>query len=385
MLKGVLRKVLGHEYKTLNKIEVDRKALLNNFNFFQTRNPQAEICPVLKSNAYGHGLKLVAKFIDQKLNPEFIIVDSLYEAYELNKENIKTPILIIGYTRPENFKTNKKLDFSFPVYDEPTIAALAKYQPEAKVHLKIDTGMNRLGLLPSQIDEFIKILKQYPRLNVTGIYSHLSQTNNPQKLNFTKNQIRVFKKIIAQFESAGFNFKWKHISATGGSQIISDKQFNLIRIGLGFYGISPFPKKTEENQQLEKNLQPALRFITHLAQIKTISKGAEISYGGSYVAEQNMLIGILPVGYYDGVDQRLSNKGVVKINGKNCPILGRVCMNLTIIDLAKVENPKLNQQVVVFDDQTQAENSIKNSAQIADSIPYTLLVNLAPSTRRVLI
>jgi alanine racemase len=383
MLRKVLRKYFGKEYKNLNKIEISEQALINNFNYFQNQHPQAKVCPVLKSNAYGHGLGLLAEFIDQKIQPEFIIVDSLYEAYKI--ENINTPILIIGYTRPDNFKINKKLDFTFPVYDQQTIEVLAKYHPEAKVHLKIDSGMNRLGLMPNQVDDFIKLLKQYPRLNVTGIYTHLSQADNPQAIEFTNNQVKTFKKVIAEFEAKGFDFKWKHLAATSGSQVVDDPEFNLIRTGLGFYGISPFPKGTKKNKQLEKNLQPAIKFTTHLAQIKNIKKGAEVSYGGIYTAEKDMTIGILPAGYYDGVDRRLSNKGVVTIAGKACPILGRVCMNLTIVDLSKIENPEIEQEVVIYDNKTTSLNSVRKSADIANTIPYTLLVNLAPSTRRVLV
>ncbi len=385
MLRKILRKYFGREYKNLNKIEISKPALRNNFNYFQSKHPHTKICPVLKSNAYGHGLKILAEFIDQEIQPRFLVVDSLYEAYELEEENINTPILIIGYTRPDNFKLKKNLNFTFPVYDEQTIAVLAKYHPEAKVHLKIDSGMNRLGIQPNQVDDFIKLLKKYPRLNVTGIYTHLSQADDPQTKKFTNNQVKTFKSVINQFENQGFNFKWKHISATSGSEVVDDPEFNLIRTGLGFYGISPFPKETKENEQLEKNLKPALKFITHLAQIKKINKGAEISYGGTYTAKKDMKIGILPAGYYDGVDRRLSNKGVVTINGKDCPILGRVCMNLTIVDLSKVKNPQIEQVVTIYDNQTNSKNSTKNSADLANTIPYTLLVDLAPSTRRVLV
>lgn len=383
MVKKVLRKYFGREYKNLNKIEISKQALINNFNFFQNKHSQTEICPVLKSNAYGHGLELLAEFVDREIKPKFIIVDSLYEAYKI--EDVNTPILIIGYTRPENFKIKKKLNFSFPVYDEQTIAALAQYHPEAKVHVKIDSGMNRLGITPSQVDDFIELLKKYPRLNVTGIYTHLSQADDPQAKDFTNNQVKTFKKVIRKFESQGFSFKWKHIAATSGSEVVPDPEFNLIRIGLGFYGISPFPKNTKENKILEKKLKPALKFTTHLAQIKHLPKGAQVSYGGTYTAKKDMKIGILPVGYYDGVDRRLSNKGVVTIKGKGCPILGRVCMNLTIVDLSQIKNPKLEQEVVIYDDNSSSPNSIKNSAELANTIPYTLLVNLAPSTRRVLI
>ena len=385
MLKKIVRDILGKEYQTLNLIEVSKKALFNNFHFFQKQHPEALVCPVLKSNAYGHGLKLVGKFVDEEIKPPFIIVDSLYEAYELSKVKIETPILIIGYTLPANFKTWRKLNFTFPAYDEETIAALAKYQPEARIHLKVDTGMSRLGIMPGQVPDFIKLIKKYPRLQIEGIYSHLSQADNNRQKKFTEEQLKKFRWFINQFEQAGLRFKWKHLAATSGSYQIKDPEINLIRLGLGFYGISPFAKNSKINHKLKKNLQPALKLTSHLAQVKEIPPKSKISYGGTFTTKKKTTVGIIPFGYYDGLDRRLSNKGKIKIKNKFSKILGRVCMNITIVDLNNVRHAKVGETVTIFDNNPESPNNIRNSAKLCQTIPYTLLVNLSETIRRRLV
>ncbi len=384
MLRPLRKLLLNQEYQTLNLIEVSQRALVSNFNYFQKISPGKKIAPVLKSNAYGHGLDLVAKVIDNNLSAPYITVDSLYEAYELRKAGIKTKPLIIGYTNPENFKIGPLINYCLPVYDLLSAKIIARFQPRADVHLKIDSGMNRLGIQPKQARQFAKQLKKIKKLNVTGIYSHLSQSADLNK-EFTHNQIQTFKQVIKVFEQEGCKFRWKHISATSGAKIVNDKEFNLIRLGLGFYGVSPFLKNSSQTAEFNNNLKPALKLLSHLAAIKTVPAGAEVGYGGTYVAKQKTKLGILPLGYYEGVDRRLSNKGVVSINNTPCPIVGRVCMNLTIIDLTRVDNAKIGDPVVVYSNQTNQPNSIAHLAEQANTIPYVLLVNLAESIRRQLI
>lgn len=377
---------LKRTYKTLNLIKVSQSALKHNYHYFQTLHYPKEIAPVLKSNAYGHGLKLIGKFINSQIKPPFIAVDSLYEAYELQKIKVKTPILIMGYTFPENFRLYRKLkNFHFSVFDKKTLAALNKHQPGAKIHLKIDTDMNRLGIQPEQVKNFIYSLKDCPHLHLEGIYSHLSQADNPHKNTFTQKQITIFKKVIRQFEQAGFSFKWKHISATAGATLNQDPQFNLVRLGLGFYGYSPFPPQSKPGQLLTQNLKPALKLQSHLIQVKKIKKGNQVSYGGTFTAKKDITIGLIPIGYYDGPDRRLSNKGIVLINNQPCPVIGRICMNITIVDLSQIANPQPGQKAVIFSPNNKNPNSISQTALTANTIPYVLLVNLAESTKRVLV
>lgn len=382
-VKKLFSPLKTYSYRTLNLIEINHQALKQNFAFFQSRNPDAKVCPVLKSNAYGHGLTLIGKFVDEIIKPEFICVDSLYEAYELEKEGVKTKILIMGYTFPENFKF-KKIPFRIPIFDLETIKYLSKYQPGVKVHLKIDSGMNRLGIKEDQFEEFSEYLKKFRNVDVEGIYTHLSDADNINET-FSLLQIKKFKKAINFFENQGFEFMWKHSCSTAGSFRFKDTGSNMVRLGIGFYGISPFSDDSPSDQMLSSNLKPCLKFISHISQIKIIKKGESVSYNRTFKSSKKMKIAILPLGYYDGLDRRLSGKGKVIIDGVNCPILGLICMNVSVVDVSAVKNPYIGQEVVIYDNSSKSENSIKKIAKKINTIPYELLVKLSETTRRELI
>lgn len=370
------------KYQTLNLIEVKKKSLLANYNYFQKLRPQTKICPVLKSNAYGHGLSILGKFVDEEIKPEFICVDSLFEAYELEKKGIKTPILIMGYTLPGNFKF-KKIDFRIPVFDENTAKILNQYQPGIKIHLKIDTGMNRLGIKESDIDRFISSLSSCTKIIIEGIYSHLADADSDSD-KFSRQQIETFKRVIRKFENKGIYFKYKHLFATAGAFRFNEPEFNLIRLGTGFYGISPFPVNSKDDRQLQSRLSPALKYISHLAEIKEIKEGETVSYGRTFKAKKKMKIGILPLGYYDGLDRRLSNRGLILINNVYCQIIGNICMNVSAIDISGVSEPYVGQEVVIYDNKKNSKNSVRKSADLTETISYDILAKLSETTKRVL-
>lgn len=370
-------------YQVLNEITVSQEALLHNYQYFSQLNPQSLIAPVLKANAYGHDLHKTAKFVDSKLSAPLICVDSLYEAYELSKERIKTPILIMGYTNPENYAVWKQLPFIFSVFDTATLYALQKYQPGAKIHIKLDTGMCRLGLQPTMIQEFLQALKACPSLKVEGIFSHFSQADNPAGATFTNRQISRFKEMVAIFESAGYTFKWRHLAATAGATILRDPYFNLIRLGLGFYGYTPFGPHTKEGRVGRIRLKPALKLVTHVSQVKAIKAGDQVGYGGTYVAKQKETIAILPLGYNENFPRRLSNRGVVTLeNGAVCPIIGNISMDMTTVKLPRSSSVKTGDPITVISLDPKAPNSLYHHAQVIGEIIYAELTGLHPSIRR---
>jgi alanine racemase len=375
--------MVKQEYQVLNEISISKAALRHNYSYFAKTNPQAQVAPVLKANAYGHGLGEIASFVDQELAAPFICVDSLYEAYELHKQGTTTPILIMGYTNPENFAVWKKLPFTFSVFDVETLRALNKHQPGAKIHIKLDTGMCRLGLQPQQIPTFIQALKECSSLKVEGIFSHLSQADEPKKITFTNRQIKLCKEMIVEFESAGFSFEWKHIAATAGASFIRDPYFNLIRLGLGFYGYTPFGPHTKEGRVGRKMLRPALTLTSHISQIKEIAVGNQVGYGGTYKAKQKETIAILPLGYNEGISRHLSNRGTLTLeNGGLCPIIGNVCMNMTMIKLPRLSQVKAGDPIIVISPEQDAPNSTYRHAQLTRDIEYSMLTGLHTSIRR---
>lgn len=373
------------KYQTLNEITIDSSALINNYNYFQKLNPNCELCPVLKSNAYGHGLLPVARIVDTKLKAPYLMVDSLYEAYELSKQKIRTPIMIMGYTNPQNYAIWKKLPYTFTVYDLSSLEALNKYQPGAKIHIKLDTGMCRLGIQKNQIALFISALKKCRNLKIEGIYSHLSQADNPQKNTFTNNQIKLFKEMVSTFERAGFSFKYRHLAATSGASIIKDPYFNLIRLGLGFYGYSPFGPHTKIGRSQRKILKPALTFNSSLALIKQINSGNYVGYGGTYLAKQDENIGILTAGYNEGLPWKLSNRASLLLHQTESPIIGNISMNMTTIKIPRTIKANVGDKVTVISPNINNSCSLYKLASILDTIPYTILTGLHPSIRRTIL
>ncbi len=378
MIQNIVR-LFKKEYRTLNKIELLQKNLLENYKYLSGLNRKLKVAPVVKSNGYGHGIVLVAKIVDGLKTP-FLCVDSLYEAYELLKSNIKTPILIMGFTDPENLKV-KKLPFSFAVYSLELAKALNKHQPGSKIHIFVDTGMGREGVLVKQLPQFLEELKKYKNLEIEGLMSHLASSEGKNDKAFL-NQIANFKKAQQIVKKFGIKPAWIHIAASGSvinpqTRLIIATVSSLVRAGLSLYGYS--------STASDDKLKGTLRLLTKIAQIKIVKKGEKIGYDGTYMAKKDMTIAILPIGYYDGVDRGLSNKGTVLINNISCPIIGRVSMNITTIDLTHIINPQIGQEVIVYSDCNNNKNSIENVAKTCKKLPYEILVNLASSTKRVVV
>jgi len=372
-----IRKLSGHTYEHLNIIEISASRLNYNYNYLSSLNKNIKIAPVLKSNAYGHGLVQIAKIVDE-LNPPFICVDSLFEAYELLKANIKTQILIMGFISPQSLKT-KKLPFSFVVFNKELVDAISKYQPHAKIHIFVDTGMHREGVNLDELPSFIKYIKIKTNLEIEGLMSHFAASDVPANPD-TQKQVDNFQKAISIIKENGVNPKWIHIANSSGvlnNDYFKEKIGNMARIGISLYGTDPEGKN--------KNLKPVLSLKTHIAQIKKIKIGEKIGYDFTFTAKTNMTIGILPLGYNDGVQRELSNKGFVLVNGKYCRIIGKVSMNITTIDLSNIKNAKVGDTVIVYSNNAKDKNSIENTAKLCKIIPYESLIPLTPSTKRIIV
>ena len=366
-------------YQTLNIIKVSRDNLLQNFNYVAALDKKVKIAPVVKSNGYGHGIINVAKILDPKNTPYFC-VDSLFEAYQLQKAKVKTPVLVIGYTNPENLKF-KKLPFSFAVFDLETVKVLNKFQPNCGVHIFVDTGMRREGVTIEELPNFLNNILKLPNVKIEGLMSHLASSKSRTDPLFLA-QIKQFKKAKEIFKKIKVHPKWFHIGATGSlvnpeTRPIIAGVSNLARAGLALYGFS--------SSTFDENLKPALSLTSKIVQIKKVSKGEKLGYEGTFTAKKDTLVGVLPIGYYDGVDRRLSNKGIFLVDNIECPVLGRVCMNINIINLKLVPNPKVGQEVIVYSGNPEDKNSIGNCAKRCKTIPYDLLVNLAETTRRIVV
>lgn len=371
---NLVKNLLGRKYHFLNTIKISRSKLINNYRYLSSLNKGLKIVPVLKSNAYGHGIVQVGKILNQ-LDPEFLCVDSLHEAYRLQNSGINSPILVMGYINPENLKI-KKLPFSYAVYSLDYLKKIHQYQPQAGIHLKVDTGMHRMGIPIPELEDLLIKIKDLKGLKVEGLMSHLATTKDPL---FTI-QLNNFQQASRLLDKHGIQVRYKHLGASEAilnpkvrSQI--SKASNIVRAGKAFYGYSTTVDDT--------HLRPALTLTTTIAQIKKLTRGDLVGYDGTFKVNKNLVMAVLPIGYFDGVDRRLSNRGVVLVNNIVCPIIGRVSMNITTVDISKVNDPQVNQRVVIISDNPKDPNSVGVIAKLCDTIPHEILVHLADSTTRI--
>lgn len=371
----IFKKFLGKSFTPLNLITIHSERLIENYKALSFVKPEIKVAPVLKSNAYGHGIRLVGEILD-KVDAPFLCVDSLYEAFQLySKTGVKTPILIMGYIDPKSLQV-KKLPFSFAIYDIEHAKVLNQYQKGAKVHIFVDSGMNREGVRMEGLEEFLEELKGLKNIEVEGLMSHLADPGHPNAP-LTKMQIKNFEKARELVKKSGLKPKWFHVGGSYG--LLNDLTLgcNLVRVGRAVYGIDNMDSK------LNIRLKPVLKHTSKIVQIKRIKKGDTVGYNGSFVAKKDMMIGILPLGYNDGVDRRLSDKGVLSVDGVECPIIGLVSMNITTIDLSQVKEPFLGQIAVVYSDNTDDKNSVVNMAKAGGVLPHEMLIHIAESTKRV--
>jgi alanine racemase len=376
MLK-VLRALFHKKFTPLNLITINSQSLIGNYKKLSAVNPKVKVAPVFKSNAYGHGIRLAGQILD-KVGAPFLCVDSLYEAFQLKSNaKVKTPILIMGYIHQKSLAV-KKLPFSFAIYDLIHAQVLDRYQKGAKVHIFVDTGMHREGVVMDELPEYLEELKKLKNIEVEGLMTHLADLPNPDS-EATKFQIENFKKAKKMVLEAGFKPKWFHLG--GIYALVKDfEDCNMTRVGKAVYGIDD-----ADSKPFNLGIKPALRLTTTIVQIKQVKKGEKVGYSGTYAAPKDITLGILPLGYNDGVDRRLSGKGVVMVGEAKCPIIGLISMNITAIDISAVKEPFLGMQAVIFSDNPQDPNSVVNSSKAGGILPHEMLIHIAESTKRVVV
>jgi len=365
------------DYEPLVRIKISRSALLHNYEVFSNIQSDIKIAPVLKSNAYGHGLIPVAKILDEKSVP-FFVVDSYYEALMLRNENIKTPILVIGYSFLSNIIKNTDKNIIFTLSTPHQVREIAETLKQPQIfHIKCDTGMNRQGIRYEDIDYVISLIQSNKNINIDGVCSHLADADVENSLHVER-QKTIWNTVVPIFRSKFNAIRYFHISATAGTQYIKQFDANVVRLGIGLYGFDPVPER-------KLNLIPALEMFSVVVGIKTIKRGDFVGYNATFSADQEMKIAIIPVGYFEGIDRRLSNSGTIYIQNIVCPIIGRVSMNMVSVDVSSVFNIKEEDEVCVISKELSNKNSVTSIAGLCGTIPYEILVRIPERLRREVI
>lgn len=374
-------KKLEKNFSVYNNIYISRSAILNNFDQLQKISGNKNIIPVLKSNAYGHGLEQIATILKDRNFP-YIAVDGYFESLKIH-EISKQPVLVMGAIKSENYKNIQPKNNAFVVHDLDTLKAVGNSRKKFKIHLEIETGMNRHGVKINDLKKLLNEFKKYQNLTLDGVMTHLADADNPDSVDYLNKQTRLFDESIDKIINFGFSPKYFHIAQSAGSIKVKSKYANTIRAGIALYGITPL----EDNDPyfyLHKKLQPALKLTSSISKILDIKKGETVSYGRTWTAKSDCKIGILPLGYYEGLPRSLSNKGFVKFKNQYLPIIGRVCMNHTMIDLSNTKIKTDNEVLIINTDKDDAL-SVNNICKSNEIFNYNFLVNLNQNIRRTII
>lgn len=358
-------------------VEVSLEAIHHNFTEVQKLiKPGTGIMAVVKANAYGHGAVEVAKRLSEA-GATYFGVATQQEALELRQAGIHLPILILGFTPLEDAELTVEHGITQTIFSlaqgEALSRAAVKSGRKAAVHLKIDTGMGRIGMPPHEetIKEIAQLVK-LPGLKVEGIFTHLAQADAPDKSSALQQTLR-FSNFIQRLEINGIFIPLKHAANSAATIELPETHFNLVRPGIMLYGLPPGAAINQD----QLTLRPALTWKTRIAHLKEVPKGTSISYGGTYITGRTTKVATLPLGYADGLMRVLSNRGEVLVNGHRAPIIGRVCMDQTMIDVTGIDQVAVGDEVTIIGKQGQEEITAGELAEKAGTINYEVVCSIS--------
>ncbi|MBU6431171.1 MAG: alanine racemase [Patescibacteria group bacterium] len=367
-------------------IEVSKSAIENNLRIFRNIAGKDNLIAVaVKANAYGHGIKKVSKLLVAE-GADWFCVNSIEEAEVLRKINIKKPILIMGFVQKRDLSNVIDLDSHIFLYDISTAKDLSEFAlkkgKKANVYIKADTGLSRLGVSVGDISAFAKELKNLKGLEVEGVATHFATSDNSGNDGYFKKQLESFEKVADILKNQGLGGLMINGSNSASSIIHGRLGFDVIRAGIAIYGYHSSEYVRNFCKRKNINFVPALSLKTKVAQVKIINKGSRVSYGCDFISKKKMKIAILPIGYSDGLDRKLSNKGYVLIKGKRAKIIGRICMNMTIVDVGVIADVKPEDEVVIIGNQSVNKITADDIAKISGTINYEVLARLRESIPR---
>lgn len=363
--------------------QIDLDAICQNIqNVKQKVGADTKVMAVVKTDAYGHGAVPVARAL-ASIGTDAFAVATAEEALELRAAGILEPILILGYVFREDFSRLLKQDITLTVFQYETAKAVSECAQVlgvcAKIHIKLDTGMGRIGFLPNaeSLAEIEKIAA-LPALSIDGIFTHFACADETDKTSCNRQKQR-FLDFVSALEARGLHIPCKHMCNSAGIIEFSDDFLDMVRSGIMTYGLYP----SEEVQKENFKLAPALQLKSHVSFVKTVEKGFTVSYGSTYTTEQKTVIATVPVGYGDGYPRALSNVGRVLIHGQYAPIIGRVCMDQFMVDVTEIPNVQAGNCVTLIGTDGQHRITVEEVAALAHSFNYELCCGFNKRVPRV--
>jgi len=348
-------------------LEVNLIKLTNNFNYLKSKlKPDTKIIAVVKAYAYGHGDISIASHLE-KMGAHALWVADFEEGTRIRKSGIKIPIIIAN---PGLKSAKKIIDYKLDVviYNYQLLHHYGKLDKEINIHIKFNTGMNRYGFESNEVDGILADLQKYPKLKIQSICSHLAASDKRTEDSFTNSQFKVFEDV-SNLLSTGLNqLIDRHILNTNGLLNFPNKEYEMVRLGIGLYGISN-----------DNNIKQISTLKSLISQVRTIKKGSKVGYEAAFLAKEDMVIGVVPFGYADGLNRKLSSKnGVIIVQNIACPIIGKISMDSCMINLEGT-TAKTGDEVIIFGE----ENTISSIAKKLSTIPYELFSSLNRRIKRV--
>ena len=365
-------------------VEISKDALKYNIETVKKlANPPAGgkiVMGVVKSNAYGHGLVETAKLF-LKYRVDWLGVDNVDEAVLLRKAKVSAPILVLGYTPVSLFFLAAKYKIKLTLYGEEIFKQPSKFKKNIDFHLKIDTGMSRQGEPLDSLPSYLSALKNLGILKIEGIFTHFANADNLSDPSYPRQQLANFYQALQMIKNSGLTPKIIHAAATTGLFALPEATFDMVRVGVAFYGL--WPSQEFKSHFSSFNLRPALSWKTRIIQIKKILKGTPVGYGVTEKVKKDSSIALLPIGYYDGYFRSLSSIGEVLVSGKRCKILGRISMNLSVIDVSAVSDAKVGDEAVLIGQMGSEQVTAEEIAKKLGTISYEVVSRISPLLPRV--
>jgi alanine racemase len=372
----------SRDMSTLVWVELDRRAPDHNLRELRKglgRN--AVLCAVVKANAYGHGLREMISLLP---SADWLAVNSLEEGVELRELGESRPVLLLGHVPLGDLAEAVRRRLDLVVYNRETLEAVsrldsAKLGP-ARLHLKVETGTGRQGILPEQVEGFVETLLA-SGAELVGASTHFANIEDTLNHDYAQAQLRRFRQALSVLKRMKVRPRFVHAAATAAGILFPETHFNLIRAGIGVYGLWPSREtylSTLLGRRPVPELRPVLSWKTRIVQVKDLPEGSYIGYGCTYRATRPIRVAVLPVGYSDGYDRKLGNTAYVLIRGKRAPVIGRVCMNLSMADVSDIPGAGLEQEVVLLGRDGEEQISAERMAEWAGTITYEVVTRISP-------
>lgn len=358
--------------------EINLDAIAHNVQFARSGlKPETRYCAVVKANAYGHGAVRVAQEAVRN-GASFLAVALVQEGVELRDAGLEVPILVLGALAPEAAELAVQYNLSHAVFDKERLdvlnAAALKLGRKAKIHIKIDTGMHRIGVKVKDAGSFARLAAAMPGIYIEGAFSHFA-TADAENKDYAKEQYTAFMEAMALIEREGIKIPVRHICNSAGLTELKEYQLDMVRQGISLYGMPP-----DHTFGVYEQLEPVMTLKAQISYVKTLEAGASIGYGRSYTLKRPTVVATIPIGYADGVNRRLSNTGYMLVHGAKAPIIGRVCMDQCMLDVTDIPGVKVGDEVIVFGGKNP---SVELVAELAGTICHEITCNVSARIPRV--